>query len=216
MPWNTRRYPVSMRNLEAAVREKAIEIANALLAQGVPDDHAIRIAIAQAKRWADRHPYRPDSYTGNLPVENAAPTRHRPPTTWRERDVASLRSESVKTIDPTIERLPGADRGVVRPAILRGELRARAVSGLLNGVHQFELRTPLKTDADRALQRSTGRVKATRFAKRTTPVRRSHMIPSDERIGARRRLPRSLARAFAIQCFIGRRCNVVRVDGSAR
>jgi uncharacterized protein YdaT len=34
------------------VRAKAIEIANALLAEGFEEGRAIRIAIAQAKRWA--------------------------------------------------------------------------------------------------------------------------------------------------------------------
>ena len=58
MPWTTDRYPVSMRNMEPVVREKAIEIANALLRDGVSEDSAIRIAIAQAKRWAERRHYR--------------------------------------------------------------------------------------------------------------------------------------------------------------
>jgi uncharacterized protein YdaT len=37
------------------VLEKAIEIANALLAEGYEEGRAIRIAISQAKRWADAH-----------------------------------------------------------------------------------------------------------------------------------------------------------------
>jgi uncharacterized protein YdaT len=37
------------------VREKAIEIANALLEAGRPEGQAIRIAIAQAKRWCLQH-----------------------------------------------------------------------------------------------------------------------------------------------------------------
>jgi uncharacterized protein YdaT len=41
-----------MLHLEPMVRRKAIEIANALLAEGYDDGKAIRIAIAQAKRWA--------------------------------------------------------------------------------------------------------------------------------------------------------------------
>ncbi|GLU35820.1 hypothetical protein WKR88_12350 [Trinickia caryophylli] len=54
MQWDTTRYPVSMRNMEPWIRDKAIEIANALLREGVAEDSAIRIAIAQAKRWAAR------------------------------------------------------------------------------------------------------------------------------------------------------------------
>jgi len=41
-----------MAHLPELVREKAIEIANALLADGYEEGRAIRIAIAQAKRWA--------------------------------------------------------------------------------------------------------------------------------------------------------------------
>lgn len=52
MPWSEVYYPASMRNLAPAVRSKAIEIANALLESGHPEGQAIRIAIAQAKRWA--------------------------------------------------------------------------------------------------------------------------------------------------------------------
>lgn len=52
MPWNVSYFPPSMQNLPPVVRAKAIEIANALLAQGYDEGKAIRIAIAQAKRWA--------------------------------------------------------------------------------------------------------------------------------------------------------------------
>ena len=38
-----------------AVREKAIEIANALLEDDMEEGKAIRIAIAKAKEWAWRH-----------------------------------------------------------------------------------------------------------------------------------------------------------------
>ena len=55
MPWSGSYYPLSMRRLSPAVRAKAIDIANALLAAGHPEGQAIRIAIAQAKRWAARH-----------------------------------------------------------------------------------------------------------------------------------------------------------------
>lgn len=55
MPWNESYYPASMRHLDPAVREKAIEIANALLGEGMEEGMAIRIAIAKAKEWAERH-----------------------------------------------------------------------------------------------------------------------------------------------------------------
>jgi uncharacterized protein YdaT len=55
MPWDKNYFPHSMANLPADTREKAIEIANALLAQGYDEGRAIRIAITQAKRWASSH-----------------------------------------------------------------------------------------------------------------------------------------------------------------
>jgi len=54
MPWNADYYPVSMRHLPALVREKAIEIANALLEDGMNEGKAIRIGISKAKKWAER------------------------------------------------------------------------------------------------------------------------------------------------------------------
>jgi len=54
MPWTTNDYPVSMRNLSGVTRAKAIEIANALLQEGMDEGRAIRIAIARAEDWAAR------------------------------------------------------------------------------------------------------------------------------------------------------------------
>lgn len=54
MPWTYDRYPRSMQHLSEPVREKAIEIANALLEEGMEEGKAIRIAIAKAKAWARR------------------------------------------------------------------------------------------------------------------------------------------------------------------
>src|SRR5699024_6089267 len=53
MAWNLEDYPVSMKNLEHLVRKKAIDIANALLEEGYPDDRAIPIATRQAQEWYD-------------------------------------------------------------------------------------------------------------------------------------------------------------------
>lgn len=54
MPWRADRYPVSMRRLPPWIRLKAIEIANALLDEGMDEGRAIRIAIAKAKAWDGR------------------------------------------------------------------------------------------------------------------------------------------------------------------
>jgi uncharacterized protein YdaT len=59
MPWDEVRYPASMKRLPPLVRAKAIEIANALLAEGYDEGMAIRVAIAKAKAWAARHAAQP-------------------------------------------------------------------------------------------------------------------------------------------------------------
>ena len=55
MPWNESYYPASMKHLPLDEREKAIEIANALLRAGRPEGQAIRIAITKAREWATEH-----------------------------------------------------------------------------------------------------------------------------------------------------------------
>ena len=52
MPWTKENYPVSLKNLMAPVRNKAIEIANALLNEGMDEARAIPIATARAEEWA--------------------------------------------------------------------------------------------------------------------------------------------------------------------
>jgi uncharacterized protein YdaT len=54
MPWDELYYPPAMEQLARVVRRKAIEIANALLAEGHDEGFAIRVAIARAKEWARR------------------------------------------------------------------------------------------------------------------------------------------------------------------
>lgn len=74
MPWSAEHYPVSMKHLPPLVRDKAIDIANALLDEGPPEGQAIRIGIARARAWADRHGYMNAPEEG--PVWSARP---RPP-----------------------------------------------------------------------------------------------------------------------------------------
>ncbi|MEK3912723.1 DUF2188 domain-containing protein [Paenibacillus sp. FSL H7-0331] len=56
MPWKKNDYPVSMKNLEPRVRNKAVEIANALLEDGYEEGRAIAIATAKGEEWDDNHP----------------------------------------------------------------------------------------------------------------------------------------------------------------
>lgn len=54
MPWTKKDYPDAMKNLDKEVRDKAIEIANALVKEEkMEEGRAIPIAISQAKEWAD-------------------------------------------------------------------------------------------------------------------------------------------------------------------
>jgi len=56
MPWTKKDFPDSMKNLPEAVRNKAIEIANALLEEKNMDEGiAIATAISRAKDWAVNH-----------------------------------------------------------------------------------------------------------------------------------------------------------------
>lgn len=56
MPWTKTDYPNSMKNLTATVRNKAIEIANALLKKRHMDEGiSIATAISRAKDWAVKH-----------------------------------------------------------------------------------------------------------------------------------------------------------------
>jgi hypothetical protein len=52
MPWTEDVYPPAMQGLDPLVRRKAIEIANALLAEHHEEGFVIRVAIARAKQWA--------------------------------------------------------------------------------------------------------------------------------------------------------------------
>lgn len=53
MPWTDKSFPDSMKNLPGEVREKAIEIANAILDEkGMDEGIAIATAISRAKDWA--------------------------------------------------------------------------------------------------------------------------------------------------------------------
>lgn len=53
MAWDTNDYPDSLKNLDTAIRKKAIEIANAMIEAGYKEGQAIPIATEQAKKWYD-------------------------------------------------------------------------------------------------------------------------------------------------------------------
>lgn len=51
MPWTKNDYPDSFKNLNSDVRNKAIEIANALLKDGMEEGRAIPIATEKAREY---------------------------------------------------------------------------------------------------------------------------------------------------------------------
>jgi uncharacterized protein YdaT len=53
-PWTEDRFPPSMQNLPLPVLRKAVEIANALLREGMDEGRCIRIAISQARHWWEK------------------------------------------------------------------------------------------------------------------------------------------------------------------
>lgn len=56
MAWTKNNYPDSLKNLDEKVRNKAIEIANALVdKEDMDEGKAIPIATNKAKEWADNH-----------------------------------------------------------------------------------------------------------------------------------------------------------------
>lgn len=73
MPWSDTRYPPSMRHLPGQTRRNAIEIANALLDDGMDECKAIRVEIAKAKEWAEVQLGPPASTT--VPAEPPAVRR---------------------------------------------------------------------------------------------------------------------------------------------
>lgn len=65
MPWTKKMFPDSMKNLPEAVRNKAIEIANALLEEKHMDEGiAIATGISRAKDWAANHGLQPEAAEG--------------------------------------------------------------------------------------------------------------------------------------------------------
>ncbi|HSD06229.1 hypothetical protein [Flavobacterium sp.] len=55
MPWYNGDYPPSYKNQPIALREKAVEIANGLLGDGVPEGIAIATGLKQARELLKNH-----------------------------------------------------------------------------------------------------------------------------------------------------------------
>ena len=65
MPWNEYNYPAAMKNLAEQVRNKAIEIANALLEkEDMEEGIIIATAIKHAKDWVRKKDIKIDTRNG--------------------------------------------------------------------------------------------------------------------------------------------------------
>lgn len=54
MPWTYSDFPVSWKNFEPLVKNKAVDIANDLLEKGYDENRALAIATSQAQKWGDK------------------------------------------------------------------------------------------------------------------------------------------------------------------
>jgi uncharacterized protein YdaT len=54
MPWSRGDYPPSYKNLPVNIRNKAVEIANAMLHEGAEEGIAIATGVKRAKEWAEK------------------------------------------------------------------------------------------------------------------------------------------------------------------
>lgn len=55
MPWCHGDYPPSYKNLPVRIREKAVEIANAILEESGDEGLAIATGVKRAKEWAKKN-----------------------------------------------------------------------------------------------------------------------------------------------------------------
>lgn len=55
MPWSRGDYPPSYKNLPVKIRNKAVEIANAMLGENAEEGIAIATGLKRAREWAEKH-----------------------------------------------------------------------------------------------------------------------------------------------------------------
>lgn len=104
MPWAKRSYPVSMKNLPKEVRDKAIEIANALLEEKMDEGMAIATAISRSKDWAVNRGKKIESKSSNsrsTDVKQHGEDRYVIP--YKE-DLWAIRKEGSKRVEKSFEK----------------------------------------------------------------------------------------------------------------
>ena len=65
MPWYNGDYPPSYKNQPKELREKAVEIANALLKEGTEEGVAIATGLKKAREFFEDHPFPKDDAQQN-------------------------------------------------------------------------------------------------------------------------------------------------------
>lgn len=71
MPWHNEDYPPSYKNQPDVVREKAVEIANGLLQDGMEEQTAIVTGLQQARELLENHAEKNEGY-GNASDNNVS------------------------------------------------------------------------------------------------------------------------------------------------
>ncbi len=136
MPWTQNSFPDSMKNLDHAVRLKAIEVANALIREGYKEDRAIPIGIATAKKWAegglDQH---------SEPERDLHVVPH--PDGWAVRHATS---EHTNAVFKTMEE--ARDWALDRAQTLRVNLILHGIDGKFDEVLNEEEQTDLRLQRD--------------------------------------------------------------------
>ncbi len=104
MPWTKNDYPPSMKNLPDAVRNKAVEIANALLEEkSMGEGIAIATAISRAKDWAANRGKETESKSANsrsTDVKQHGQDRYVVP---HEDNTWAIKNEGAKRVEKVFE-----------------------------------------------------------------------------------------------------------------
>lgn len=117
MPWTKKDYPDSMKNLDTKVRNKAIDIANAILEEDKHKDEGIVIAtaISRAKDWAaNREDSDKKSGRGKKSTSSGSSSRS------SDKRSASDKSGSGKSSRKTSSSASGKSSGGERPGSRNG------------------------------------------------------------------------------------------------
>jgi uncharacterized protein YdaT len=132
MPWTKSDFPDSMKNLPSDVRNKAIEIANALLKEKSMDEGiAIATAISRAKDWAANR---------GMPTESKSRVS---------------RKTDVKQHGEDRYVIPKGDEWAVKK---EGSKKAEAIFESKNEAEKVAEREAKKAKASVTIQRKTGKV----------------------------------------------------------